>query len=153
MNSHKHQPWVNVAVFEDIKDGRILEGFFRDRGIDSRTYNDKLLQNFLFLCPPRVTYRVQVRQDHFDRATHAMDDAHPPILEKAIHCPSCGSLRVNYPQMTRRFLLPTVLLHLGIIFRVIEHESYCENCHLTWNLSRDAAARIREPKPFFPFKQ
>ena len=150
---HNHQPWVSVAAFEQVKDGRILETFFRDRDIDARTYNDKLLQLFLFLCPPHVTYRVQVRKDQFDKATHAMDDGHPPILEKAIHCPSCGSLRVNYPQMTRRFFLPTVLLHLGIIFRVIEHECYCENCHLTWNLSKDAASRMRAPRPFFPFNK
>src|SRR5215469_12006147 len=128
MNSHRYQPWVTVAVFEDTRDGRVLETFLRDRDINARTYNDKLLQNFLFLCPPRVTYRVQVRRDHFDQAVRAMDDSHPPILEKAIHCPECGSLRINYPQMTRRFLLPTVALHLGIIFRVIEHEAYCENC-------------------------
>ncbi|MGH8022572.1 MAG: hypothetical protein ACRED1_03250 [Limisphaerales bacterium] len=153
MSSHKHQPWVSVAVFEKINDGRILETFFRDRDIDSRTYDDKLLQLFLFLCPPRVTFRVQVRQDQFDAATHAMDDAHPAILELAIHCPECGSLRVNYPQMTRRFFLPTLLLHSGIIFRVIGHECYCENCHLTWNLAQDAPRKIRSPRPFFPFKQ
>lgn len=152
MNSHKHQPWVNVAVFEDIKDGQILETFFRDHGVDSRTYNDKLVQLFLFLCPPRVTHRVQVREDHFQMAVRAMDDEHPAILEKAIHCPSCGSLRINYPQMTRRFFLPTLLLHSGIIFRIIAHECYCENCHLTWNLPQDVP-RIRIPKPFFPFKQ
>jgi hypothetical protein len=153
MNSHKHQPWVNVAVFEDIKDGHILETFFRDRDIDARTYDDKLLQSFLFLCPPRVTHRVQVRKDHFDQAVRAMDDNHPPILEKAMHCPSCASLRINYPQMTRRFLLPTVVLHLGIIFRIIGHECYCENCHLTWTLLQDEPRKIRLPKPFFPFKQ
>jgi len=153
MNSHKHQPWVNVAVFEDIKEGRILETFFRDRDIDARVYNDKLLQSFLFLCPPRVTHRVQVRRDHFESAVRAMDENHPPILEKAIHCPSCGSLRVNYPQMTRRFFLPTVALHLGIIFRIIEHESYCENCHFTWNLSKDVGSRVHAPKPFFPFNK
>jgi len=38
--------------------------------------------------------------------------------------------------MTRRFLLPTLLLHLGIIFRVIVHQAYCENCHWLWSLSK-----------------
>ncbi len=151
MNSWRYHPWVNVAFFENINDGRILETFLRDKGVDVRTFNDKFLQNFLFLCPPHVTFRVQVRRDHFQQAVQAMDEAHPPILEKAIHCPSCGSLRVNYPQMTRKFFLPTVALHLGIIFRIIAHECYCENCHLTWNLSPDAA-KVRVPRPFFPFK-
>jgi hypothetical protein len=47
---------------------------------------------------------------------------------------NCASLHVEYPQMTRKFFLPTLLLHLGIIFRVIKHECYCENCHCIWNL-------------------
>jgi hypothetical protein len=151
MITRRHHPWVTVAVFENINDGRILETFLRDKGMEARIYDDKLLQNFLFLCPPHVTHRIQVRRDQFDQATHAMDDAHPPILEKAIHCTSCGSLRVNYPQMTRKFLLPTVALHLGIIFRIVGHECYCENCHLTWTYDRDVVVK-HAPKPFFPFK-
>lgn len=152
MSSRRYHPWVNVAIFENINDGRILETFLRDRQVEARTYNDKLLQNFLFLCPPRVTYRVQVRRDHFVQAEQAMNDAHPPILEKALHCPSCGSLHVNYPQMTRKFLLPTVALHLGIIFRLVGHECYCENCHLTWTHERDVSHKVQAPRPFFPFK-
>jgi hypothetical protein len=142
---------VNIAVFENINDGQVLETFLRDNGIEARTYNDKLLQGFLFLCPPRVTHRVQIHNDQFDQTTRLLDATHPPILEKAIHCPSCGSLHMNYPQMTRKFFLPTLLLHAGIIFRIIEHEAYCENCHLTWNLSQDAH-KVSAPKPFFPFK-
>ncbi len=152
MDSWRHHPWVTVAVFENIHEGRMLETFLREKGIQARTYNDKLLQLFLFLCPPHVTFRVQVRKGHFNGATHVLDEQMPPILDKAIHCPSCGSLRVNYPQMTRKFFLPTVLLHLGIIFRVIGHESYCENCHLTWSLSPDGRNKIRAARPFFPFK-
>jgi hypothetical protein len=43
---------------------------------------------------------------------------------------------VQYPQMTRKFLFPTLLLHLGIIFRFITHEAYCENCHWLWGLPK-----------------
>lgn len=152
MSSWRYHPWVNVAVFDNASDGRILETFLRDKEIDARVYNDKLLQNFLFLCPPHATSRVQVRRDHFSTAIELMDASHPPILEKAIHCPSCGSLHVNYPQMTRKFFLPTVALHLGIIFRIIAHECYCEHCHLTWNLAADVGDKVRAPRPFFPFK-
>jgi hypothetical protein len=142
---------VNVAVFENINDGHVLETFLRDKDIEVRTYNDKLLQSFLFLCPPRVTFRVQVRRNHLLKTEQVMNEAHPPILEKALHCPSCGSLQVNYPQMTRKFFLPTIALHLGIIFRLIGHECYCENCHHTWAHERDIH-KIPAPRPFFPFK-
>ncbi|HTR42431.1 MAG TPA: hypothetical protein VMH87_12515 [Pseudomonadales bacterium] len=142
-----------MAVFEDIQDAETLETFLRDNGIeDVRIYRDKLLQIFLFLAPPHATYRAQVRQDQFEQAVRMINGIHPLVLDKAIHCPACGSLHINYPQMTRKFFLPTLLLHLGIIFRIIDHEGYCEHCHITWNLSRDASRKPPMPRPAFPFK-
>jgi len=152
MTSRRHHPWVDVAVFEDLKDGHILETLLRDREIEARAYHNNWFHAFLFLRPPHVTYRVQVRKDHFTKAEQVMESSHPPILEKAIHCPSCGSLQVNYPQMTRKFFLPTIALHLGIIFRLFGHECYCEHCHLTWNLPQDVVGEARV-RPFFPFNK
>ena len=111
----------------------------KNKGFETRTYNDKLLQLFLFLCPPHNTIRVQVRGNDFKSAAWFLD--HEPattaLLQKAIRCPACGSLRVQYPQMTRKFLLPTLLLHLGIIFRAIAHwKAYCESCHWLWSLPK-----------------
>ena len=149
-SSRKKQPWGNVAIFENASDGKMLETALKDRGFETRTYNDKLLQCVLFLCPPHATIRVQVRGNDFNQATCFLD--HEPaasvLLRRPIRCPSCGSLRVQYPQMTRRFLLPTLLLHLGIIFRVIVHEAYCERCHWLWSLSKkrvSAPAKARAP--------
>jgi hypothetical protein len=147
----KHQSWVDVAVFKNVNDGKMLEAFFRGKGLEARTYDDKVFRYFLFLRPPRVTYRVQVRQDHLESANAPLDMNAPGILEKAIHCPSCGSLHVNYPQMTRKFILPTVLLHLGIIFRAIEHECYCESCHYIWNLHQNSAAAAHKARTIKPF--
>jgi hypothetical protein len=137
----KRQTWVTVAMFENAGDGQMLEAVLKGKGFDARTFNDKLLQLFLFLCPPHATFRVQVRDNDFNNATDFLDrePATSAFLEKAIRCPSCGSLHVQYPQMTRKFFLPTVLLHLGIIFRVIEHEAYCESCHFLWNLQKDVS--------------
>ena len=133
-STHNHQAWVDVAMFERFDSGKSLETFLKNRGIEARTYDDKLFRYFLFLRPPKVTYRVQVRQNHLTDINEFFHSDPPAIVEEAMHCPSCGSLRLNYPQMTRRFVLPTVLLHLGIIFRIIEHQCYCENCHEMWTL-------------------
>ena len=143
----KRQTWVTVAMFENAGDGQMLEAVLRDKGFEARTFNDKLLQLFLFLCPPHVTFRVQVRDNDFNNARDFLDrePATSAFLKKGIRCPSCGSLRVQYPQMTRKFFLPTVLLHLGIIFRVIEHECYCESCHFLWNLQKDESPQPQKP--------
>jgi hypothetical protein len=157
MNSHnkKHQPWAPVALFENAADCQMAEKFLQDKGFEVRTHNDKLLQCFLFLCPPRLTYRLQVRAGEFKIVNHLFHAEPPPALAKAVHCPSCDSLEVNYPQMTRKFFLPTLALHLGIIFRIIEHECYCEHCHHTWNLpNKDGSIRpIPQPAKVFPFNR
>src|SRR5580704_5275127 len=71
MTSRRHRSWVEVAVFENINDGRILETLLRDKEIEARTYHNKWLQAFLFLRPPHVTWRVQVRHDDYATASTA----------------------------------------------------------------------------------
>jgi len=130
-----YKPWLDLAVFEEMDAARAVETFLTGKGLWARTYDDKLFRRFLFLRPPRVTFRVQVRRDEFKSAEDFLATGAAEALQWAIRCPSCASLRVSYPQMTRKFILPTLLLHLGIIFRVIDHECYCEHCHFIWNLS------------------
>jgi hypothetical protein len=147
----QHPVWVDLAVFEDLNAGKALEKFFTGRGLPARTYDDKLFRYFLFLRPPRVTFRVQIRPSYVRDADGLLAGGMPELLCQAIHCPSCGSLRVSYPQMTRKFILPTILLHLGIIFRVIDHECYCEHCHYIWNLPTDKPVPVPKPAGQFPF--
>jgi|SRR6516165_1983565 len=147
----QHPVWVDLAVFEDWNAGRTVAKFLADRGLTARTFDDKLFRYFLFLRPPRVTYRVQIRQDHVRDAEVLLTAGAPDAFQLAIRCPSCGSLWVSYPQMTRKFILPTVLLHLGIIFRVIDHECYCEHCHYIWNLPTGKPVPAPKPAGQFPF--
>ena len=149
--SQSHQSWTDVAVFESLSDGQVLEKFLMDHRLEARAYDDKFFRYFLFLRPPTITYRVQVRANAFRAAVELLDKSASAVLEKALHCPACGSLRVNYPQMTRKFFMPTVILHLGIIFRFIEHECYCENCHHIWNLTKEDVGTVHETHTAKPF--
>jgi hypothetical protein len=141
------QAWADIAVFENFNDSKALETFLRNKAFNVRIHDDKVFRYFLFLCPPRVTYRVQVRRADLKSADHLLETSAPNLLQPALHCPECHSLRAVYPQMTRRFILPTILLHLGIIFRIIHHECYCQHCQHTWNLPGDDAKPIPKPLP------
>src|SRR4030095_9378091 len=53
------------------------------------------------------------------------------VLSQAVRCPECGSMRIEYPQFSRRTImgaLPSALAAAG----VIERDFYCEACHFTW---------------------
>jgi hypothetical protein len=151
----RHYAWTNVALFENDADCRTMEEFLKEEGFEARTYNDRLLQLLLFLCPPRLTYRLQVRADELKVVQHLTETSPPVLMAKAVHCPVCKSLEVDYPQMTRQFFVPTLLLHLGIIFRIIEHECFCEHCHCIWNLPKKNAPspRIVRAAKVFPFNR
>jgi transposase-like protein len=49
----------------------------------------------------------------------------------ALRCPQCNSTRIEYPQLTRKFLTPALA---GILFalKVFPKEFYCQDCHFTW---------------------
>lgn len=136
------EPWTNVAVFKHESDARALENRLRQQGFEVRTRNDTKLQLFWFLAPPRATFRVQVGA----KAAHAVcefmetEPSAGLLARRAIHCPACQSLKIQYPQMTRRFITPTLLLDLGIIFHIIDHQAYCEECHYSWPLRHPGSA-------------
>ena len=145
MTSSRHQSWADVAVLDDRNAGRALERFLSDNGLHAQTYFDKWAQILLFLRPPRKTYRVQVRCEEVRKATELLRAAAPEVTNQALHCPSCGSLSVSYPQMTRKFILPTFLLHASILLRIVGHECYCEQCHFVWHLPDHGPVNV--PKP------
>ena len=135
MNSpSRKQPWTDVAVFEDLRAGRAVEALLTRQGLQARIYDDKFLRTLLFLRPPRATFRLQVHTADFDRAHEILQSGPKNGLRYAIHCPDCGSRQVSYPQMTRKFMLPTILLHAGILLRLVDHQCYCERCHCMWSL-------------------
>jgi hypothetical protein len=54
-----------------------------------------------------------------------------PAIEQIVHCPECGSARIEFPQFSRRTImgaLPAALAATG----VIDQQFYCEACHFTW---------------------
>ena len=135
----RKMPWASLAVFESRKDALLTKTFLQSHGFETRGCNNRLLQFLLFLGPPRTTFRVQVRLNNLVQAMNFLN-ANPStqqILRCAMYCPFCASFDVKYPRLVRKFFLPTLFSHLGIISRVFGHEAHCENCHFIWQLPGD----------------
>jgi hypothetical protein len=110
-----------------------LKRRLEEAGIPATIYDERKLQR-AFLSPVSLAgIRVRVPHENFGpaRALLAEWDKQDGALRDAIHCPQCGSSRVEYPQFTRKFVLPSfgaLLCPLGLL----EREFYCEDCHYTW---------------------
>ena len=136
----KNHFWATLAAFDDEAGAEPLHQLLRGEGFESRIADERKLQRLWFLAQPQAGVHVQVAEDRFPAAKDTLVNSPrgEAVLRDAIRCPSCNSSRVQYPQMTRKFILPTLVAQLLVLFGLIRRECYCEDCQYTW---------VRERKP------
>src|SRR5436190_2628925 len=124
---------VTVLTFNEPEQTEPLRQRLEQAGIPAVIYDERKLQR-VFLCRESLAgIRVRVDRKDFDRARALLWEWHrrENALHDAIHCPECGSSRVQYPQFTRKFVLPNfgaLLCAIGLL----EWQFYCQECQFTW---------------------
>src|SRR5205807_2689134 len=83
---------------------------------------------------PATGVRLEVPAEQFERAYNLLLewDAKAGGLRNAIRCPECKSIRVDYPQFTRKSFLPNLVMGFFAALGLVQKEYYCEDCHYTW---------------------
>lgn len=134
--THTANAWMRVAVFDKLAPAQTFLAFLQRRCFDARIHDERSLQRFWFFSKPKAGVIVEVPEESFAWVKDFLESqpAKDVLLRNAIRCPSCGSLRVEYPQMTRKNVLPALLAQLFVAAGVMDHECYCEECHNTWSL-------------------
>jgi hypothetical protein len=149
MNLHipHKQEYVTVSTFDDRPGAEALAAWLSSEGISARVQDETWLQKYWFLCAPKAGVHVQTAAESYEAALKTLArPAARPYLRKADLCPSCGSHRVQYPDFTRKNLLPTLMGQLFVLLRITRHKYYCEDCHFSWpRISR--RARRHDPSP------
>src|SRR5689334_17279438 len=99
---------VTVLTFNEPEQAEPLKRKLEEAGIPAAIYDERRLQR-IFLCPESLAgIRLRVDKKDFERARalvcewHRADNA----ARDTIQCPECGSSRVQFPQFTRKFVLP-----------------------------------------------
>jgi hypothetical protein len=125
---------MSIVSFNDLEPAETLAAKLRDAGYHAEVRDESAEQKWkLFNLHPRAHIQVIVPEGETDAATAtALElDRTQSVLAQAVRCPECGSMRVEYPQFSRRTImgaLPSALAAAG----VIERDFYCESCHFTW---------------------
>lgn len=124
---------VTIATYNEPAKAKQLKEKFNAAGVKADVHNEANLQTYAFMSKPKANVKVMVDEGDFERA-HALmvewEAADPEI--GALHCPQCNSTRIQYPQMTRRFLTPA-LAGILLALKVFPKEYYCQDCHFTWS--------------------
>jgi hypothetical protein len=136
---------VTVATFNAMSDAERLKSWLESEGLPAVVLDETKLQKYWFMTAPRTGVHVQTTRDNFEQAHAILNSlAAVPYLSFAVRCPSCGSVRVQYPDLTRKNLLPTLVAQIFVLIHVTRHKYYCEDCHFTWRAPNKPASRHTE---------
>jgi hypothetical protein len=139
---------VRIALFKDWTAAKPIHERLLQAGIAAELHDEIWLARLWFVSKLSAGIRVEVPSRLSKRAVQLVLtwDAAEGALRDAIHCPECNSLRVDYPQFTRKSLVTNVALGLIAALGLVDKEYYCEDCHHTWPMPpatpRDARGHL-----------
>ncbi len=142
---------VTIATFNEPAKAKALKDRLAQAGIRADVHNEGHLQTVAFMSRPRANNKVQVEDDDFEGAQQLMvewESTDPDVANALIRCPQCRSSRIEYPQMTRKFMIPA-LASILFALRIFPKEFYCQDCHYTWS-NEDQRTFARLWQRFFP---
>lgn len=145
---------VTIATFDDPAKAKRLKERFQQAGLKADIHNEGHLQQVAFMSKPHANVKVQVDDNDFEKAQSLMlewETSDPDIAAAMIRCPQCGSSRIEYPQLTRKFLTPAMASVLFAL-KMFPKEFYCEDCHFTWS-NEDETTLGRLWHKFFPGRE
>lgn len=139
---------INLATMDRRREADLLAEKLSDQGIAVRVHDESDVQRFLFLTKPIGHFILQVDPNQYSQAVEfiqQLEDENDPICDHLFNCPDCGSLAVEYPQFTRKFLITPLLVEWGASLGLYKKKFYCRKCHCTW-LPMPASALPRIPR-------
>lgn len=124
---------VPVATFNEAESVQQLLERLNQAGIPATIRDESKLERFWFVTEPFAAIHLEVSQKRYLEARRLIEewDRTDQVLRNAVRCPECNSSRVEYPQLTRKFILPT-FLRLCMALGIVAREFYCLDCHYTW---------------------
>jgi len=125
---------MQIALFNHRAKAEPIQSRLVEAGINAEIHDELRLEKLWLACKDDCGVRLEVPANQFERAEDLLVewDTKEGALRDAIHCPECGSLRVEYPQYTRKSLLTNLAMGVAANVGLVEKDYYCEECHFTW---------------------
>ena len=124
---------VTVATFNEPSKAEPLQQRLEKAGIHAEICDESRYEWSWFVTKPIAAIRLKVHKQDFENGRRLIRewDSTDGVLREAVRCPQCGSSRVEYPQFTRKFLLPNIV-SLASVMGIIDKEFFCQECEYTW---------------------
>ena len=136
---------IPIATFASSAKADPLRKRLAEAGIQAEIHDELRLEKLWFVSKPETGVRLEAPCDQYERAIDLLLqwERAEGALRDAIHCPECKSFRVEYPQFTRKFLIPNLALGPLSAMGLVEKEYYCQDCHFTWPKEGTRPSKLR----------
>ena len=124
---------VLVAAFNRLSEAEPVKKKLEEAGIMAEIHEETGVGRFMFAAKPYAAVRIEVPKQNFQEARHSLHTWDTPhgVMRNALHCPECGSSRIEFPQFTRKFFLPNTIGLLAAL-GVVQKKFYCMDCQNMW---------------------
>ena len=128
---------VTIATFDEAAKAKHLKSRLQQAGVKADVHNEARIQ-MVAGGQPHANAKVLVEEPDFEKANTLIHEweENDPDIGCAIRCPQCRSPRIEYPQLTRKFLTPWLASALFAL-RIFPKQFYCQDCHNTWGGEED----------------
>ncbi len=125
---------MTVALFANRAGAEPIQQRLRRSGVAAEIREQSAWEKFWFISRKSAGARLEVPANEFERGEELLLDwdAAEGALRDAIRCPECRSLRIDYPQFTRKSVLTNLAMGLAAELGLVEKDYYCKDCHFTW---------------------
>ena len=124
-----------VATFNDLEPAQQVLQRLQQAGLPATLRDESKLERFGFMTPALAAIHIEVPTPNYLDARRVIDelDRSEDLLKQAVRCPECSASRIEFPQLTRKFVLPS-LLRFFMALKLVPRSFYCTDCHHTWPL-------------------
>ena len=124
---------TTVATFGDREKAQAVQNRLEQAGIHAEAADESFFQRFWYLSKPLADEKVYVAEGDYDKARQFLQaaDKQDHILQGELRCPKCGSVRIDYPQFTRKFIA-TTFAEAACFLHLMDKQFFCKACNHTW---------------------
>ena len=124
---------IPVATFNALVPAQGLQERLQQARYEAVIHDESRLERFWYMSQPLAAVHVEVKTADYMPVCKLIAelDAAEGILREAVRCPECGSSRVEFPQIPRKFVSP-VLLAVLMVLHIVPRKFFCLDCHCLW---------------------
>lgn len=140
----------DAFTFDNFDQAQEAAAILVNNGFGATAHDESSVQKYFLMSQPVAAAKVDVESSQWADARKFVSQrvaSGDEVLCQAWRCPDCGGFEVQYPQFSRKSVIPALSMDLLAAGKMVEKKCYCQECKATWAPGEDKPSHQRvEPE-------